>query len=65
MKSKAVLNYGYLCEMVTKGGRRYRYVVRKKYLEIFLASAFDYDCTVEIIGFCKIPRNCGIEVFPV
>lgn len=53
---------GYLVYMITKDGKRYRYGVRKTYLEVFLECAFDHDCSVEFFGFCKMPRNTGIMV---
>lgn len=62
MKSKKVCSTGYLVDMVTKSGKRYRYGVRKTYLEAFINSAFWHDCTVEFLGFCKMPRNTGIMV---
>lgn len=52
---------GYLVEMVSKVGFRYRFGVRKKYLDAFIASALEHNCTLEIIGFCKMPRNSGIK----
>lgn len=62
MKIKKVCLIGYLVDMVTKSGKRYRYGVRKTYLEAFIDSAFLHDCTVEFFGFCKMPRNTGILV---
>lgn len=62
MRSKKVCSTGYLVDMVTREGRRYRYGVRKKYLEVFIDCAFDHNCTVEFIDFCKMPRNTGIMV---
>ena len=61
MRIKKVCSTGYLVDMVTNSGKRYRYGVRKKYLEIFIDSAFEHGCSVEFICFCKMPRNSGIK----
>lgn len=53
---------GFLAYMITKDGKRYCYGVRKTYLEIFIECAFDHNCSVEFLGFCKMPRNTGIMV---
>lgn len=62
MKSRKVCSAGFLVDMITKDGKRYHYAVRKVYLEIFIGCAFDHDCIVEFLGFCKMPRNTGIMV---
>lgn len=62
MKSKKVCSTGYLVDMITRDGKSYRYGVRKMYVKIFIDCAFDHDCTVEFLGFCKMPRNTGIMV---
>lgn len=64
-RSKKVCSTGYLVDMVSVNGKRYRYGIRRKYLEAFIDCAFDHDCTVEFIGFCKMSRNTGIKVIDV
>lgn len=54
---------GYLIEVVTNAGIPLRYGVRRSFLDSFIASVLDRGCTLEILGFCKMPRNSGIKIF--